>query len=303
MSQLNKITLLARFAVLAVLCGCASAGCYWHTSYQYTGPIQQHSNTELQIAFRGKDSKTGADTWGTSEMSLRTFSGSEGYAASALPCSLEFRVKESDQFLTSPTVSALDTSMVEISIGSGGIVTLTVKKEGRSSVTITSGIRKETLSVWTARDGQTLQCGVALVPREGRVALVPKTERAAATPESSAERTPEIGAPMDFAALEGCRIVAHNGQALGLISSDKYLSDSIMNPYGDYGNQYSGNSIFHEYGQYGSQYSALSPFNEYATTPPTIVGPDGKTIAYLTINTTLSPRVDPNALIAWLKGK
>lgn len=105
---------------------------------------------------------------------------------------------------------------------------------------------------------------------------------------------------LDFADLEGASIVAQDGQFLGIVSTDKYDSDSINNPYGSYGSEYSSTSIFNDYSRYGSKYSSLSAFNSIASKPPMIYK-DGKFIAYLTINTTKTPRVDPYALIGWLK--
>jgi len=59
-------------------------------------------------------------------------------------------------------------------------------------------------------------------------------------------------------------------------------------------------SILNKYGSYGSEYSASSPFSKFSSTPPVIYR--GKqAVAYLTINSVLSPRVDPNALLGWLK--
>jgi hypothetical protein len=58
------------------------------------------------------------------------------------------------------------------------------------------------------------------------------------------------------------------GEYLGLVSKDKYGSDSIMNEYGAYGSEYQSNSIGNPYGAYGSEYRSSSAYNEYATSPP-----------------------------------
>jgi hypothetical protein len=104
----------------------------------------------------------------------------------------------------------------------------------------------------------------------------------------------------DFADLEGATIVADDGTYLGKITSNRYDSDSIVNQYGDHGGKYSDHSIFNEYGDYGGEYSSRSPFNAYTSTPPKIYKRN-EFLAYLTVNTSLAPRVDPNALRAWLQ--
>lgn len=80
-------------------------------------------------------------------------------------------------------------------------------------------------------------------------------------------------------------LFADDGTYLGKLVTSKYDSDSIYNPYGDYGSKYSKTSIFNTYGDYGSNYSNYSPYNRYATHPPKIVDDDGKLIGYLTVNT------------------
>lgn len=42
-------------------------------------------------------------------------------------------------------------------------------------------------------------------------------------------------------------LLAQDGQFLGMLSSNKYQSDSVMN---EYGSKYSSTSIFNQYGQY-----------------------------------------------------
>ena len=44
-------------------------------------------------------------------------------------------------------------------------------------------------------------------------------------------------------------LLAQDGQFLGMLSSNKYQSDSVMNEYGSYGSKYSSTSIFNQYGQ------------------------------------------------------
>ena len=44
-------------------------------------------------------------------------------------------------------------------------------------------------------------------------------------------------------------LLAQDGQFLGMLSSNKYQSDSVMNEYESYGSKYSSTSIFNQYGQ------------------------------------------------------
>jgi hypothetical protein len=100
--------------------------------------------------------------------------------------------------------------------------------------------------------------------------------------------------------LEGATIVASDGQFLGIISENAFDSKSIANEYGDYGSQYSSTSIFNEFGDYGGEFSDKSPFNEFTNDPPKIFT-RGNKWAYLSANSSLSPRVDPRWLIGMIR--
>jgi hypothetical protein len=106
---------------------------------------------------------------------------------------------------------------------------------------------------------------------------------------------------LSFDQLEGCSIVADDGEFLGIISKNSNDSKSILNEIGKYGSQISSVSIFNTIGKYGSEISSISPFNEIASKPPIIYSKDGKFVAYLTKNVTKTPRIDTSALIGWLK--
>lgn len=93
------------------------------------------------------------------------------------------------------------------------------------------------------------------------------------------------------AAISGALVYADDGQYLGRITN-RYDSESIFNSFGTYGSKYSSTSIWNEYGQYGGKYATLSPFNPYTSRPPVLVK-NGTGIAYLTVNTTMTPRVTP----------
>jgi len=92
------------------------------------------------------------------------------------------------------------------------------------------------------------------------------------------------------------RIVADDGQFLGIISRNSVSSDSISNTVGSYGSTVSSTSIFNSVGNYGISVSSLSPFNSVSSSPPKIVDSNGNFIAYLTKNTIKTPRVDPDDL-------
>lgn len=100
--------------------------------------------------------------------------------------------------------------------------------------------------------------------------------------------------------LEGASLVADDGQFLGKITNNSFDSDSITYEFGNYGNPFSSKSIFNQVGRYGSDVSLHSPFNSVASNPPRIYHRGGF-VAYLTINSILTPRIDPRILIGWLK--
>ncbi len=63
------------------------------------------------------------------------------------------------------------------------------------------------------------------------------------------------------------------GKYLGTLSSNPNDSDSVSNPFGQYGSPYSQDSINNSVGEYGSPYSNKSINNPYATNPPIILDP------------------------------
>src|SRR5690606_6840589 len=50
------------------------------------------------------------------------------------------------------------------------------------------------------------------------------------------------------------------GKYGGVLSTNRYLPDSVSNPYGVYGNRFSPLSINNLYSTYGSRYSGTSPW-------------------------------------------
>ena len=94
-------------------------------------------------------------------------------------------------------------------------------------------------------------------------------------------------------------LVASDGQFLGLLSANRFLSDGVMNQYGPYGSIYSSTSIFNKYCDYGSEYSQKSPFNQISQTPPRIYL-RGVLVGYLTVNKIVPQRVDPYQLFDYI---
>ena len=105
-----------------------------------------------------------------------------------------------------------------------------------------------------------------------------------------------------FTDLEDAIIVADDGQFLGKITTNSIDHASVINSIGPYGSDISSTSIFNDIGKYGSDISRLSPFNDITSTPPRIFKGE-RFIAFLTTNTIKSPRVDPRALVGWLKSQ
>lgn len=105
---------------------------------------------------------------------------------------------------------------------------------------------------------------------------------------------------LDFSDLEGAIIVAEDGEFLGKITTNSFDSQSIGNEVGRFGGSVSRTSIFNEVGRYGGEVARMSPFNSVTSVPPRIYKGE-RFIAYLTVNTVKTPKVDPRALIGWIK--
>lgn len=73
------------------------------------------------------------------------------------------------------------------------------------------------------------------------------------------------------------------GEYLGRYSSNPYDSQSVSNPYGQYGSQYSSQSVNNPYGQYGSPYSSKSVNNPYTTDAPKLYSQDGQYLKMVNI--------------------
>jgi len=101
--------------------------------------------------------------------------------------------------------------------------------------------------------------------------------------------------------LQGCVIVAKDGRFLGKISTSTVERDSILNEVGPHGSQVGSESIFCEVSKYGGEIGSMSPFSEICFSPPGIYNSKGRFIAFLTVNTSKTPRIDPRVLVALLK--
>ena len=100
------------------------------------------------------------------------------------------------------------------------------------------------------------------------------------------------------------KLFACDGKYLGIVSLNKYSSDSIANQYGIFGSQYSSESIFNKYGIYGSQYSSLSPFNSFSSNSLILKDNNNNIIGRLSDNKYLGNNViNATEFFNWFKSK
>jgi hypothetical protein len=112
-----------------------------------------------------------------------------------------------------------------------------------------------------------------------------------------------VNAPiLDFQRLLGARVVAADGRYLGKVIRSATNPESVVNPMGDHGSESKEGSLSNRSGPYGSYSSNLSAFDSSAESPPSIYM-DKEFVAFLTLNQKFAPRVDPHALISWLRLK
>ncbi len=109
---------------------------------------------------------------------------------------------------------------------------------------------------------------------------------------------------LSFSSLDGRAIIVGQDPErtyLGKISSNRFDTDSIINEFGR-GSKYRSDSILNDFGQFGSRFSSYSPFNPYASDPPKVfIGT--QFVGYLTKNIAKYPRIDPDALIGYLRSQ
>lgn len=73
-------------------------------------------------------------------------------------------------------------------------------------------------------------------------------------------------------------------QFLGRLSANPYATDSITNPYSQFGSAYNPLSVNNPYGRYGSPYSSASATNPYTVNAPRLYGADGTYLGKLSAN-------------------
>jgi len=96
------------------------------------------------------------------------------------------------------------------------------------------------------------------------------------------------------------------GAFIGRVSSDCQDQDSIICPDGPYGAPDASGSISNPNSPYGSADSDQSAYNPEATNPPHIITCKGSRCErayYVTKNPALSPRLDPDMLLSYLRAK
>jgi hypothetical protein len=103
--------------------------------------------------------------------------------------------------------------------------------------------------------------------------------------------------------LLGGYILGDDGEYLGLITTNQLDRKALLNDIGPHGSDISPKSILNDIGRYGSDISPKSAFNDIAMSPPRVFTKDGVFVAFLTTNDLKSPRIDPRALIGWLRSQ
>lgn len=109
------------------------------------------------------------------------------------------------------------------------------------------------------------------------------------------------GGGMDV--LLGGYILGDDGEYLGLITTDEVDKKSLLNDIGPHGSDISPKSILNDLGKYGGDISPKSAFNDIAMSPPRVFTKNGAFAGFLTTNDLKSPRIDPRALIGWLRSQ
>lgn len=181
---------------------------------------------------------------------------------------------------------ALDVASLTITVGDVRLVRATVSGALQnvlrgSDVTWTTSNRQVV-------DGQVLGGSVLITGVGSGSAMVTATVE---------ERTVSLlvsvvaGGQSVCSALDEAVVYGDDGQYLGRFTNP-FDSQSILNEFGAYGSPYRSTSTTNESGTYGSPHSALSARNPCACRPPSIFK-NGRFLAYYTVNTAKSPRVNP----------
>ena len=93
-----------------------------------------------------------------------------------------------------------------------------------------------------------------------------------------------------------------HGQSLRIVTGNEFAADGICNQFGSYGSKYSSTSIFNQFTTYGSNYSPASAYSAFPSTPPRIFCADSAAaVSYVTKNSILTPRIDPDRICEVLR--
>lgn len=143
-------------------------------------------------------------------------------------------------------------------------------------------------------------CESRLGTSSGDVYLAPAAPSESEAPSGQAQGVPpvpplaETAPGLRLSTLEGGRIIAQDGQLLGIITGRGH-KESIANQYGDYDSSYSPTSMFNRSGTYGSPHSSTGAMHPHTPFPPRIYV-NGKPMAYVTANRSFRPSIHPKAL-------
>jgi hypothetical protein len=103
----------------------------------------------------------------------------------------------------------------------------------------------------------------------------------------------------------GCgRLIVRSddGKFLGVAVSNEFAVDGVCNKFSPYGSEFGADSIFNKFGTYGGEFSPKGAYNKFAFTPPNLAcegsGAKGE---FVSKNTVLQPRIDPDLLCITLK--
>jgi hypothetical protein len=88
------------------------------------------------------------------------------------------------------------------------------------------------------------------------------------------------------------RLVGSDGENLGVVSSNRYLANSICNPTGLNGSRFATRSIWNRSSEYGDGNSDKSAYNPRAEKPPILLLSGGASM-YVTKNPRI-PGIDPD---------
>lgn len=140
---------------------------------------------------------------------------------------------------------------------------------------------------------------IAVVAPTVRVTVAPSPVPTLAPVLVTVAPTPTpAGGAITLRTIDGrATLLAQDGTYLGMVSSDRYASESICNTYGSYGSPYASKSVRNKYGTYGGEYASQGAYNPYALNPPRIIY-QGNAIGYLTKNSYKTGAVDPDVLFA-----